>query len=273
MKKKITAFLFAIILCLAAAVPVFAATSNGFASDHYCVVDCAGLLSDSDKERLENKIDEIRNRQKLDITVLTLDTLDDLTPQEYADEFYEEALLGYGENWDGVLLLVSIEDSDWYITTSGYGITVFTDAGIQYIGDQIKPYMSDGDFAGAFDKFADLCDEFINKAASGDPYDSDNLPTEPLGVEWIPISIIIGLVIAICVVRDMASKLKSVQFKSGASNYIKRGSMKVTESSDMFLYHTVTKVRKADDSSSSGGGSSTHTSSSGRSFGGGGGKF
>ena len=103
MKKKITAFLFAIILCLAAVVPVFAETSNGFASDHYCVVDCAGLLSDSDKERLENKIDEIRNRQKLDITVLTLDTLDDLTPQEYADEFYEEALLGYGENWDGVL--------------------------------------------------------------------------------------------------------------------------------------------------------------------------
>ncbi len=33
-----------------------------------------------------------------------------------------------------------------YISTCGYGITVFTDAGIQYIGEQIKEDLSDGDF-------------------------------------------------------------------------------------------------------------------------------
>ena len=87
---------------------------------------------------------------------------------------------GYGEDRDGALLLISMEDNDWYISTCGYGITVFTDAGIQYIGEQIKEDLSDGDFSEAFDKFVGLCDDFITKARTGDPYDSHNLPKEPL---------------------------------------------------------------------------------------------
>ena len=94
---------------------------------------------------------------------------------------------------DGALLLISMEDNDWYISTCGYGITVFTDAGIQYIGEQIKEDLSDGDFSEAFDKFVGLCDDFITQARSGDPYDSHNLPKEPLSLIWIPISIAVGV--------------------------------------------------------------------------------
>ena len=36
------------------------------------------------------------------------------------------------------------------ISTCGYGITAFTDAGIQYLGEQMTPCMADGDYAGAF---------------------------------------------------------------------------------------------------------------------------
>lgn len=273
MKKKILSILFVIILCLATAIPAYAADWEGFASEHYCVIDDAGLLSDADREALENKIDEIRHKHSLDITILTVDSLEGLSAQDYGDYFYEIAELGYGENWDGVLLLVSIEDSDWHITTCGHGITVFTDAGIDYIGDQIVPYMSDGDFAGAFDTFADLCDEFITQASSGEAYDVSNLPKEPLSVIWIPVSIVIGFVIALIIVGAMKSKLKTVRFQAGANNYMKKDSLKVTESRDLFLYHTLVKTPKAENNSSSGGGSSTHTSSSGRTFGGGGGKF
>jgi hypothetical protein len=42
-----------------------------------------------------------------------------------------------GENRDGVLLLVSTGDRKWHISTCGYGITAFTDAGIQYLGEQM----------------------------------------------------------------------------------------------------------------------------------------
>ncbi|WP_449077534.1 hypothetical protein [Ruminococcus sp.] len=52
---------------------------------------------------------------------------------------------------------------------------------------------------------------------------------------------------------------------------MKRGSLNVTESRDLFLYKTFTRTAKPKNNSSSG--SSTHTSSSGSTHGGGGGKF
>ena len=82
-------------------------------------------------------------------------------------------------------------------------ITVFTDAGIEYIGKQIKGDLSDGNFAGAFDKFADLCDDFITQARTGEPYDVKNLPKEPLSLIWIPIAIVVGFVLSLIIVGNM----------------------------------------------------------------------
>ena len=179
---------------------------------------------------------------------------------------------GYGESKDGALLLISVEDNDWYISTCGYGITVFTDAGIEYIGKQIKGDLSDGNFAGAFDKFAYLCDDFITQARTGEPYDVKNLPKEPLSLIWIPIAIVAGFILSLIIVGRMKAKLKTVRFQPAANSYMKAGSMNITESRDLFLYNTVTRTAKPKDNDS-GGGSSTHTSSSGSTHGGGGGKF
>ncbi len=44
---------------------------------------------------------------------------------------YDYCEYGYGADKDGVLLLISTEDNDVYISTCGYGITAFTDAGIK----------------------------------------------------------------------------------------------------------------------------------------------
>ena len=91
---------------------------------------------------------------------------------------------------------------------------------------------------------------------------------------WIPISLVAGIVLSLIVVGTMKSKLKTVRFQAAANNYVKAGSMNLTESRDIFLYNTMTKTKKEkNDSSSSGGGSSTHTTSSGSTAGGGGGKF
>lgn len=190
MKKKILTLLFSLILCLCIVTPAFAAQTDGFASEYERVQDLAGLLSGNEESSLVTKLNELSERQKMDIVVLTTDTLDGKTPRDYADDIYDYGNFGYGESRDGALLLISIEDNDWYVSTCGYGITVFTDAGIEYIGKQIKGELSDGNFAGAFDKFADLCDDFITQARTGEPYDVKNLPKEPLSLIWIPITIV-----------------------------------------------------------------------------------
>jgi uncharacterized protein len=162
-----------------------------------------------------------------------------------------------------------MEDRDWWISTTGYGITAFTDAGIEYLSDRFVPYLSDGDYAGAFDTYAEQCDTFISQATSGDPYDTHNLPKEPFS--FLPNLIfcfVIGLLIALIATAIMKGQLKSVRAQAGASDYVKHGSMNVTHRQDLFLYRDVRRTPKPKDS-----GSGTHRSSSGRSHGGGGGKF
>ena len=276
-KKIIPVFLTAILLCLFSAVPVLA--EEGFAHEYYRLMDTASLLSEEDLESLTAKLDEISIRQKMEVAIVTTDTLDNMNITEYADGLYESCEYGYGDDKDGLMLLISMEDNDWHITTHGYGITAFTDKGIAYIGELITPYMSEGDFATAFSTFADLCDDFITQARGGDPYDYHNLPELPresfgeLWLTWLPISVIFGIIAASIHVGKMKAKLKTVRSQVAANSYLKGGSLNITDSREMFLYSAVTKSRKKTSNSGGSGGSSTHTSSSGSTYGGGGGKF
>ena len=121
--------------------------------------------------------------------------------------------------------------------------------------------------------FAELCDDFITKARTGTPYDSSNMPKEPMKRGWILVAIIVGFILSFITVGNMKGKLKTVRFKPAANSYMKAGSMNITESRDMFLYNTVTRTAKPKANDSDSEGSSTHTSSSGSTHGGGGGSF
>lgn len=266
MKRKLLSVLFAVVICFSAAIPVCAEESLSR------LVDNADLLTDSEETSLLSQLDNISEKQEMDIVVVTTDSLEGYTPQEYADNVFDYCGYGVGDNRDGLLLLVSIEDNDWHISTSGYAITAFTDAGREYMSEQFLPYLSDGEYYKAFSTYADLCDQFITQAKTDEPYDVGNLPKEPFKIWFnVLIALGIGFVFAIIVVLYMKSKLKSVRFQPAASSYVRNGSMNVTQSGDFFLYsHLDRRARPKDNDS---GGSSTHTSSSGSTHGGGGGKF
>lgn len=236
------------------------------------LADFADILSESEENTLISKLDEISNRQQVDVAVLTVDTLGGKTREAYADDFYDYNGYGYGENRDGILLLVSMENSDWYITTTGYGITAFTDAGIEYLSEQFLDDLGDGNYAAAFTTYAEKCDEFITQAKTGEPFDNGNLPKEPYDfLVWILISAVVGVVAAFIITSVMKGKLKTVRFQPAASNYVRQGSMNLTNSQDIFLYTHVDRRPRPKENSS--GGSSTHSSSSGSTHGGGGGHF
>ena len=71
----------------------------------------------------------------------------------------------------------------------------------------------------------------------------------------------------------MIAKLKSVHMQAAAGNYVKDGSVDISEMRDLYLYSNITKRARPKNDNNSGGGSSTHISSSGETHGGGGGKF
>lgn len=260
MKKLLSIIICALLVCSAFVLPVSA--SGGIR-----LVDDADILWDEEEQELLSKLDEISARHGMDVVVVTTDSLDGKSAMEYADDYYDYN--GYAS--DGILFLVCMGTRDWRMSTTGFAIRAFTDAGLEYIEDNVIGYLSDGDYYRAFDTYADLCDRLITQAENGEPFDVGNMPKAPFNLgKNLLISLIIGFVIALIVTLVMKSKLKSVHSQPAASHYVKDGSMNVTIHRDMFLYSHIDR-RKRETSSS--GGSSTHRSSSGSAHGGRGGKF
>lgn len=276
MNKRTLSLLAAVMMCVVLALPAFASESppTSIPIEHQLprLVDKADLLSSTEEAELLAKLDEISERQYCDVAIVTVDSLEGKTATAYADDFYDYNGYGMGTGDSGILLLISMENRDWAITTYGFGIQAFTDAGQEYITERFLPDLSNGDYAAALDRFTLLVDQFLTQAKTGSPYDKGNLPRTPLGVAGTLAAIGVGILTAWIIVSIMKSKLKSVRPRQNATDYVRAGSMKLTVVQDLFLYRTLSRTARPKDSGS-GGGSSTHTSSSGRSHGGSSGKF
>ena len=256
MKKTVTplrslcAALAALVLLVALAAPAFAA--DGFADLYYRMNDSAEVLTEDEDGELEASLEELSVRQSFDVIIATIDSLESegcTSMEEYADDLYDYCQFGYG-------------------------ITAFTDAGIQYLGEQMTPDMADGDYAAAFRTFIQWTDAYVTAAREGHPYDVDNMPKEPFSIVYLGVALVIGLITALIVTGVMKSRLKSVAPQRDATSYVRQGSMKLTNQRDLYLYREIHRTeRPKETDSGSSGGSSTHTSSSGSTHGGGGGSF
>ena len=269
MKKISYLFIIMVLMCT----PFLSASVKAEENHPPRLVDHSDLLSSSEEEWISDKLDEVSRKQNFDVVIVTVDSLQGKSAMEYADDFYDYNGYGMGNHYDGVLLLVSMYERQWWISTYGYGITAITEAGIDYISQQFLSDLSNGDYARAFYTYVSLCDEFVAQAKTGTPYDVGNLPKEPFPfLMALLISLGVGFLIAFIVVSCMKAQLKTVHYQSNSRQYIKQGSMQLTRQYDQFLYANISKRRKPEQKQS-GGGSSTHGSSSGRSHGGSGGGF
>lgn len=279
MKKKILAFITIFLILAFNTMPAFAA------GDLPYVVDNADLLTAEEEEDLEAQLRDYSEFDSFDIVVLTVDSLDGKTAEAYADDYYDYNGYGYGNNHDGCLFLISMDEREWHLSTTGFGITALTDAGIDYIGDSCLSDLSSGDYYSAFCTYSYIVNDFVNQAQTGDAYDYDNLDDydssysssdsssdgREFGLGTVAIGGLIGgAVISLIVMSVLKGKMKTVYHKAQANDYLVQDSLSVTSAHDVFVTSHVTKTAKESKSS---GGSSTHTGSSGTSHGGGGGRF
>ena len=254
----------------------------------YRLTDGADLLTEQDEMDLLAKLDEISLRQMVDIVVVTVSSLDGLTAEAYADDFYDYN--GYGQ--DGILFLVSIEDRDWWISTVGYGETAMTEDDLEYVSESILEYLSEDNYADACFVFAELCDEIITNAVNNEgdvgqeePDGNDNEGKAPSKkddnsfpvVSSTLLSTVIGFITSFFVTKKDKNQLKTVHPQRAAGAYVKSGSMQVADSYEFFLYSKVESVEKQKNQNENGTNASrstnTHTSSAGVNHGGRGGKF
>ena len=244
--------------------PFSAVTVHAQTTDDYeflpRVYDEADLLTDDEESELLDRLDSLSEEYYFDVAVATVQSTDGVAMNKFTDTFYDDNYYGLGDDYDGILFMVSIGDREWHITTHGYGMTAFNDDGLAYLKENVEPLLKDENFYGAFDTYADLCQDLLEMAANGEPY------TEPFSPIWILISLGIGLVLAVLCTMGVRAQLKSVRTQDSAVDYVRQGSMALTRSNDIFLYHTVTKTAKPKDSDSSSGGSDSDHGGTGGSF-------
>lgn len=262
MKKRIISLIFALLLvgsfsvfAVSAAdyedsdsLDIAASTSVDNAQPGQLVVDGANLLTDSQILSLTELCEKLGEKNKCDFVFVTVNSLNGKSETAYADDYYDYN--GYSK--DGVLFLISMEDRRWHITTTGKCINKLNDSEQENIMDEAQPMLSSGDYYNAFVKIAQKESYYM-------------LPH--VSLIWIPLSLVIGFVIALLIMLALKAQLKTVAMQKGAASYVKENSMNVRERRDNFLYSTISRVAKPKESSS------THTGSSGTSHGGSSGSF
>jgi uncharacterized protein len=220
------------------------------AEDNLLVWDEAELLNETEVAQLNSKLESISKKYKAEIRVVTLSSMDGGDIDEFLEYLYDESGFGYGENHDGVLLVVCMDPREYRILSNGFAGKAITSGDIDAIGEAFKSDLSDGNYADAFDTFADKCEYYLDGHINGFPFNTGKNLLICLGI---------GFVVALIVTGIWKNQLKSVRKQSAANAYVKAGTMQITQSGDFFMYRNVTKTQKQSSSSSGSSGSSRST--------------
>ena len=304
MKKKLTAF---IAICLMLVLTLALGASPAWASGLPKVVDEADVLTSSEEAELNSLLQQLGDEYGLDIVAVLANSYSGSDIGKYTENYYDSNGYGYDSEGSGVIMLIALNDGEWYLDRVGYGVDMITDNDLDDMYDKVLPYLEDGDFYGAVGKFAEMtadCAEAYKKYGepSGPSYPPGPEPHQkeeyPLAAN-LGISGALGALVSFISTARNKSKLKSVRSKEQASDYVRQGSLNLAVNRDLYLYSQVTRVPRpkqqnhaAQGAAVAGGamaggamahgmqqghrpqgGSSFHTTQSGRRHGGKGGKF
>lgn len=238
------------------------------------LVDEYDCLSSSEKEELEELINDEINKVGFDIVVyITYKEGYDIT--SLADDYYDNNGYGLGSDNDGIILCINYYDRDYTITTCGYNtITLFADEALNNgVYPNVTNYLKQGDNYNAIKAFIDGID-YVYSHPDNYYHEYHEPETVSESVNPIKLALFAGLggsvFICLIVFLILRGQLKTQGIKRQANQYMNHSSLNLFRSGDIFLYKTQSRSRIQSDDHSSSGGSHTHISSSGVSHGGGG---
>ena len=232
------------------------ATEAAAPKDEQFVYDDADLLTDSEEAALVEKLTEVSHTTNAQIVIATIPSMDGGDIDSFMDYLYDTMGFGYGEERDGVLMLVCMDPREYRILSNGYaGVAIGPDQ-IDTLCDIVEFYLTKGNYATAFTLFTNECEEYLTYYQAGSPFNA--------GKSFM-ISLVIGIIAGLIVAFVMKGQLKSVRKQDSARVYVKKGSMRLTYSRDIFLYRNVERTKKQErvESTSSGSGGSTRSKGGG----------
>lgn len=285
--KRLYALLTALLLSLCLTLP--AAAYNGV-----YVYDPDSILEETEAATLEFQAENVTELYNCAVYVFAIEDFtlygyDDI--YELAQDYYDENLLGCGEDRDGILMTLSTETRDVSLAVyGGWAQSVFTDYGQEIVWDAFLGDFGNDDWYTGASHYLSACETLLSAAQSGSPigdatvdYGYDDAYTDreetSIGVmleRAVVWSILPAVVVAFLACGLMKKKMKTARTASGAAAYVS-GSVDLKVRTDRYTHSTVVRTPiKTDDGPKGGGhhgGGGHHTSSNSRGFSGGSRKF
>lgn len=245
--------LFSIVLVAAALLLFLTGTSQlDVSAAGSNVIDNAGLLSQTEAEDLDAYAQSITNQYQVGVYIVTVPWHEGEV-DDAADELYHVTYgLGVGEDRDGIMLMLSMEDRDYAILTNGEAAKyAFSDYATGELEETFLPDLAEDEWKAAFQHYLEACDEYLALAAAGDPV------SEPIWGALLLI-VLVSCVISILICLVLRKKSKSVHVGTQAIAYT-TGKLHLTDHYDKYT-HTSRVEHKIPKSTSSGGSSVSTTS-------------
>lgn len=276
MKKQYLRGALCLLLALILCTTVFAAGGS-------YVIDEAGLLTADEAAALNAQAATISEEYGVGVYIAAIEDFTDYgySVEEASESVYLSYGLGLGEEENGILLLLSMDDRDYDLCAYGKQAHIaFTDYGKDQLADAFLDNFRNDDWFGGFRDYVVECGEYLRLAAEGDPVDvagssgdiyyyDENGELEYVehtdaqhGIFWAPgwiVSAILGVLLALLIawivkrttMRSVAAKAEAGNYVTGAPNFYAR--------SDQFTHVTESRRKIERSNNSSGGGTSVNS--------------
>ncbi len=265
MKKVLTVF-FVILLCFTLMVSVFAGNSA-------YVIDEAELLSASEEKRLSEKASDLSFAAGIGVYIVTTENY-----TKYASDIHEASVtlyeshdLGIGNGKNGIMLLLSMNDRDYYLLSHGEDANyAFNDAAKDFLANGFLEEFRNDDWYDGFDDYLIKSSYAIEVAEEGTPLGTEEDAME-VNVIGIFISFILALIVSFFICHALKKKMLSVAEQQRAASYIAKNGVDITTREDRYIRTTVSRTRIVRNNNNSRSGGSSRSSGGG--YSGRGGKF
>jgi len=214
------------------------------------VTDSCGILTESERQELRDRAAAISEYYDFGVYVVVVNNYRDYVKgsiEDFAEEVFHSYNLGHGNDENGVILAMSMNERDYDIYAHGsFGNYAFTDYGKKQLANSFLDNFRRNDWAGGFRDYLETSSDMLQKAKDGNPVDTfipDPVNRPRFDAVKAMICLAIGTLFGGGTVGGMKRSMKTAVKQTRAENYVARGGVTLRTERDEFLNRSVSRTR------------------------------
>ncbi|MBQ8589923.1 MAG: TPM domain-containing protein [Firmicutes bacterium] len=267
-----------------------AATDSTMEEQEIYIYDQAGLFTNEQYMKLQEQAMSVSNYSQCGVYFVAVNDYweyslagDVLTA---AEDIYHEYGFGYGEERDGILLLLSMVDRDYALVTYGsFAHAAFTDYGQEVMYNNFLDDFSDNHWYGGVLDYIMDSERMLDMALEGTPLDVQGPPEGSIYEDYyesypdyedsgeslvmaVPMALLPAAALSLVICLVLKRQMKTARIQTNAFEYVVGNSVDFRVKQDIFTHvtHSRRKINTSSGPKPGGGGTTVRSSGfSGRS--------